>query len=269
MNTALYYWDATIAARASAALGYPSASKHYTALADKIAAAFNRHFGNASHDGYGDGTQVTSILPIVFGIVPPSWQHAVYAHLVQTVAQDGYHLETGIFGTRYLIDALVMAGRPDVALAVLNQRTYPGFGWQIAHGATTDWEEWTYLSSMEDYDHAMFAGINAALLTEFGGIAPTAPGYQQIQIAPSMPSGLSYVSEKLDTVRGLVASSWRRVGTTVHLTVVIPPNATATVLVPKGSEPVSASRGVQLAGYVDGKASFQVGSGEWSFSTNG
>lgn len=269
VNTALYYHQADVTARAAAALGRDADAARFAALARRIAAAFDAHFLDAAGDGYGSGRQVTSVLPLAFGMVPPERRAAVGARLVRTVLdEDDGHLDTGIFGTRYLVDALNAAGRPDVALTVLDQRTYPGFGWEIAQGGTTAWEEWTYRSGMHTYDHAMFAGVDASLLTEFGGIEPAAPGYERIRVAPATPDGLDHASASIDTVRGRVSSAWRRTGGVLHLDVTVPVNATAEVRVPLpdgGRAAVTADHGAKEVGVRDGRAVFEVGSGRWSF----
>ena len=232
VNTALSYLQASDLALAAAALGFPADAAHYTALASAIKDAFNAAFLNAAHNGYADGRQVTSILPLAFGMVPAADVQTVGEQLVHTIATtDGGHLDTGIFGTRYLMDALARIGRTDVAMTVLNQTTYPGFGYEISQGATTDWEEWTYASSMESHDHAMFSGINASLYTDLGGISPTSAGYATLSIAPQVPPGLQHVSASIDTVRGQVVSSWTNTGRSFTLSVTVPVNATATVSV--------------------------------------
>jgi alpha-L-rhamnosidase len=233
VNTALSYRQADDVAKAARALGKPADAAHFAELAAAIAAAFNAHF--LAGATYGDGRQTTSILPLAFGIVPPDKVAAVGAKLADTIlTKDGGHLDTGIFGTRYLPEALAKAGRIDVALTVLRQQTYPGFGYEIARGATTPWEQWTYESGMETHDHAMFAGINAAFYTQFAGITPAAPGYAAIAIAPQVPAGLGHVSASIDTVRGPVASEWTRTGCRFDLTVTVPANTTATVTLPTG-----------------------------------
>ncbi len=173
VNTALSYLQASDVAQAAGALGLAADAAHYTALASTIKDAFNATFLNATHDGYADGRQTTSILPLAFGMVPAADVNAVGGKLVSTILNtDHGHLDTGIFGTRYLMDALARTGRTDVAMTVLDQTTYPGFGYEISQGATTDWEEWTYSSSMESHDHAMFSGINASLYTDLAGLEP-------------------------------------------------------------------------------------------------
>jgi alpha-L-rhamnosidase len=147
-------------------------------------------------------------------------------------------------------------------MTVLGQTTYPGFGFELAKGATTPWEEWTYSSSMETHDHAMFGGINASLYTQLAGITPARPGYGEVSIAPQVPPGLDHVAASIDTVRGVVASEWRRAGQTLTLDVTIPANVKGTVKVPVGpGERVIAPAGASQ----EGDGLYSVGSGAWSF----
>jgi alpha-L-rhamnosidase len=272
VNTALSYLQASDLAKAAGALGYTADAAHYTTLASDIKDAFNATFLNAAHNGYADGRQVTSILPLAFGMVPAADLEAVGNQLTSTIlnTNDG-HLDTGIFGTRYLMDALARIGRTDVAMTILNQTTYPGFGYEISQGATTDWEEWTYSSNMESHDHAMFSGINASLYTDLAGIDTTSAGYGTLNIAPQIPPSLHHVSASIETVRGQVASSWTKTDHSFTLSVTVPVNATATVSVPlfgDSAKSVQADHGATLLGVQDGIAEFAIGSGHWHFTNS-
>ncbi|HYQ67743.1 family 78 glycoside hydrolase catalytic domain [Actinophytocola sp.] len=263
VNTALSYRQATSVARAAAALGLADDATHFTDLAAAIANAFNTRF--LAGTTYGDGRQVTSVLPLAFGMVPADKVAGVGAQLVDTILnKDGGHLDTGIFGTRYLVDALARVDRLDVAMTVLDQTTYPGFGYEISRGATTPWEQWTYESNMETHDHAMFAGVNASLYTQLGGITPASPGYASIAVAPRVPAGLARFAASLDTVRGTVRSAWTNGPCGLDLSVTVPVNATATVTVPlAGGHPVRATSG---AVPLSRAGQYSVGSGTWRFT---
>jgi alpha-L-rhamnosidase len=240
VNTALAYRQACAVAQAAGVVGTPADVKHYGDLAAAIRAAFNAEFLQADGWTYGSGRQVTSILPLAFGMVPAANSDAVGNQLVERIlgADDG-HLDTGIFGTRYLLDALAAIGRVDVALTVLGQTTYPGFGFQIAHGATTTWEQWSYRAGMQTHDHAMFAGINASLYTVLAGIRPTSAGYRTVTIAPQLPDALTHVTASIDTVRGRITSTWTRTDNGLVLTVDIPVNVTATIAIPTPLQPTT------------------------------
>lgn len=184
--------------------------------------------------------------------------------------KDGSHLDTGIFGTRYLVDALAAVDRTDLAMTLLHRRDYPGFGFQIAHGATTSWEQWLYRASMDTHDHAMFAGVNTSLYTVLAGIRPAQPGYRRIDVAPAVPRSLDHVSAALETVRGRVASRWRRSGGTLRLSVTIPANTTATVGVPVTARHhrVQAPDGARQTEATERTAGYRVGSGTWTFTVS-
>jgi len=269
VNTALSFKQAEDVAKAAEALAHPADAEHFRQLAGDIKDAFNQRFLNDAGNAYGDGRQTTSVLPLAFGMVPATNLKAVGDRLVQNILVDNDgHLDTGIFGTRYLVDALAAIGRIDVAMTVLDQRTYPSFGFEIGKGATTPWEQWTYAAGMLTHDHAMFAGINASLYTELAGIKPTSAGYQTVTIEPHVPDGLDHVSASIDTVRGEVASSWRKSGKAFHLAVTVPVNATATVYVPLlGAHHSTANHGAKLVRIQGDEAVYTVGSGHWQFVT--
>jgi hypothetical protein len=271
VNTALSYLQAVDVARSATALGYPADADHFTALAQDIKDAFNATFLNAAQDGYADGRQVTSILPLAFGMVPAEDVSAVGDKLVSTILDtNNGHLDTGIFGTRYLVDALASIGRIDVAMTVLDQTSYPGFGYEVGQGATTDWEQWTYRSNMESHDHAMFSGINASLYTQLAGITPTDPGYATVAIARRVPPTLDRVSASIDTVRGTVASTWAKQSGWFDLTATVPVNASGTVAVPLfggSADHVQADHGATFVRVVGDTAIYAVGSGSWHFRT--
>ena len=52
-------------------------------------------------------------------------------------------------------------GRPDLAYEIATQKTYPGWGYMIEHGATTIWELWngnTADPTMNSGNHVMLVG---------------------------------------------------------------------------------------------------------------
>ncbi|NEB75365.1 family 78 glycoside hydrolase catalytic domain [Streptomyces sp. SID14478] len=269
VNTALSYDQARSTEKAADALGHAADARHFASVAARIKDAFNARFLNAAGDTYSSGRQVTSILPLALGLVPDARVQAVGDQLVRTIVDhDDSHLDTGIFGTRYLVDALARIGRVDLAMTMLHQRTYPGFGFEIGHGATTSWEQWLYSSSMETHDHAMFAGVNASLYTVIAGIRPTGPGYRDITVAPAIPAGLDHAAAVQNTVRGRVASSWRRTGHALDLTVTVPANSRATVEVPllAHGDRVQAPSGAERVRSTGRTVTYKVGSGTWTFT---
>jgi alpha-L-rhamnosidase len=102
-------------------------------------------------------------------------------------------------------------------------------------------------------------------------------GYEKITIRPLVPTGLDSVSASVETVRGRVASRWRRVGQGLELDVVVPATATARIYVPAANaaavsesgqgRSVAAERatGVALVGVQGDRVVYDVGSGRYRF----
>ncbi|WP_426334798.1 family 78 glycoside hydrolase catalytic domain [Paenibacillus silvae] len=231
VNTSVYYKITSITAEAAAVLGIDSDHDYYRKLADHINQAFQRRFH--SGDGiYGSGSQTAQLLPLAYGMVPVKQRVSAANRLVQSIAEKNGHLDTGIYGTRYVLDVLADYGHIDVAYALLSKKEYPGFGYQIERGATTLWEQWSEKGGMHSHDHAMFGGISASFYTRLAGIRPDAPGYQKIWIEPCIPSKLSAVSASLRTSYGLISSSWKKQDAGLQLQVEIPEGTTATLVLP-------------------------------------
>jgi len=190
--------------------------------------------------------------------------------LIKTIREtDKGRINTGIFGTRYVTDVLCDAGEADLAVSLLTQPEYPGFGFQIAQGATTLWEQWTVKGGMNSHNHAMFAGVDASFYTRLAGITALKPGFAEIGIRPVMPKSLTFVEATQETVKGRVAVRWRREGETVTVDVTVPVNATAQVMLPAARrEAVKASDAAFLR-MEEGRAVYAVGSGRTLFTIGG
>ncbi|WP_179218656.1 alpha-L-rhamnosidase [Saccharibacillus sp. O23] len=235
VNTALYAMQAGVAAEAAAALEEAEDAARFEALAAEIRAAFGRRFGQGG-GVYGSGSQTAQLLPLAFGLVPEAETERAVARLVAAIEEKGGHLDTGIYGTRHLLDVLADHGRIDLAYELLRKKTYPSFGWQIEQGATTLWEQWSFKGGMHSHDHAMFGGIGASFYTRLAGIVPLEPGYAKIGIRPYVPAGLDWIEAELNTPVGRIFSGWRREDNRLTFAIGIPEGASAEAVLPVGTE---------------------------------
>ena len=119
----------------------------------------------------------------------------------------------------------------DLAYQIINKRTQPSFGWWIEQGATTTWEAW---SGVQSRNHPMFGGSLVWLQRILAGIRmnESEPAYAHIIVKPVIPEGLNQASYRIETVRGLVANSWKRNKDGFEMTTTIPVGCTATVHLP-------------------------------------
>ena len=86
---------------------------------------------------------------------------------------------------------------------------------------------------------------------------PARPGFRHFTIHPDVVGDLSSVTARYESVRGPIVSAWTRHGQDFTLHAVIPPNATATIVLPtrdpaavtEGGRPIAQAPGITPAGH--------------------
>ncbi len=235
-STCYYYADVMIMAKAAHILAKANDEKHYTALTQKIKAAFNQRYFNAATCIYADGVQTALSAPLYWGLVPDDLKSKVAANLARRVTADNFHLDIGLLGQKTILNALSENGYADVAYQVASQKTYPSWGWWIVNGATTLYENWKIDAKSDiSLNHIMFGEISAWLYQGLGGIYadPAKPGFKNILLKPNFVTGLNHFEASHESPYGLIQSSWTKAAGSVSYTVIIPPNAAATVTLPR------------------------------------
>jgi alpha-L-rhamnosidase len=256
--------------RAAVVLGRAEDAARYRDAAATIRDAFNRTFLAPDGDHYRTATdpgyrQSSNAMALAFGLVPPEREDAVVQRLVRDIHERGDHLNTGAIGTQFLLPVLTDHGHGDLAYRIATQRTYPSWGYWIDNGATAWWERWDLGARSRDH---MFLGgaIDAWFFSHLAGIAPAAPGYDRIDIAPTPVGDLTAVSASTRTPHGPVAVRWRDRSHRFRLDVEIPFGATAVVRVPIAASPTAVRRSAgRFVGVRDGFPAFEVGSGRHRF----
>lgn len=238
-------------------LGRAEDAAVFASLAAELAAAFNRKFFDAAAKTYG--SQTADAMALELRLAPPEHRSAVAASLARDVTlAHGAHHTTGIFGSRYLFDALSRNGHGAAALAVLRQTTYPSLGDLFARGATTMWECWGEPELDEKWgarsqNHPMQAALAAWFHQGLAGINPSAEraGFAHVVLRPQIiddaEGKLTWVRASHLSPRGLITSAWERTGPRrATWRTQLPPNVTASVQLP-------------------GQGPREIGSGKWEF----
>jgi alpha-L-rhamnosidase len=235
------YWaqDARMMAGMARALHRDADASKYSDLFNGIRDAFIKKFVHA--DGtIGNGSQTCYALALHIGLVPDALRKAAVDHLVADIEKRDWHLSTGFLGTPHLMFALSENDRSDVAYRLLLNDTYPSWGYTIRKGATTIWERWngdTGDPAMNSYNHYAFGSVVEWLYRVMAGIDtdPSAPGFEKIVIHPQPDARIGHARAEYDSVRGKIVSEWSLAANgAFSLTVTIPANTTATVVLPTG-----------------------------------
>jgi hypothetical protein len=215
-------------------------------------------------------------LPLVLDLVPPGHRAGVLDLLVRDVRQRGNAITAGDVGYRYLLRALGEGGRSDVIYDMNAQSAKPGYGYQLAHGATSLTEAWD-AAPHASQNHFMLGQIMEWFYADLVGLAPdpAAAGFSNVIIKPQPVAGIDWARARYESPRGPVAVAWRREAGRFILEVSLPPNCTATVHLPAapGAEitesgiPLASIPGARQLKREPARAIIAVKSGHYEFQT--
>jgi alpha-L-rhamnosidase len=241
-STWFYYHDTLLLSRIAAALGAPEDAKVYASHAARIKKAFNRVFLKGTRyatiqtspiDRYV--SQTSNALPLYLDMAPGPKKEAVLTGLLQSVIGDwDFHLDTGIIGTRYLLEVLSDHGYPHVACRLVNQKTYPGWGYMVREGATTLWERWEKITGggMNSHNHVMLGSVEAWFHKTIAGVRCSQAGWEKITICPPDLPDLTSARAAVETIRGKVKVDWRREEKSLRVNLQVPPGSEAEMRLP-------------------------------------
>jgi alpha-L-rhamnosidase len=206
-----------------------SAFKQELNIAQK---AIHKKWFNAKDTTYANGEQPYLIFPLQTGITPDELKNAVFEKYVHTMlVKDNGHLNTGMIGTQITFDYLLENNRNDLIDIMVNQKTYPGWGYMLEKGASTCWEQWNGFYSQI---HSCFPYIGGWFYRGLAGIQwdPENPGFKNIILHPALVKSVDWVICNYESPYGKIISNWKIEANEFEWEVTIPPNSTATVYIP-------------------------------------
>ena len=149
-------------------------------------------------------------------IVPEEDMEALTDSLL-TALKNGpsEHFNTGIFGTKYILESLSMSGNSNSVFNVVNSTAYPGWGFMMERGATTIWETWKESDNTYSNCHPMFGTVTEWFFRWLGGIKPKPdyPGFERFTLSPFIPNELEFVKSNYHSPYGEIISNWKKSGT--------------------------------------------------------
>jgi alpha-L-rhamnosidase len=242
LQTAYFASSTELLAKTAAVLGKKQDASEYAALEEKIKGAFLREFVSAN-GRISPNTQTAYALALAFDLLPVEMRKEAAGRLAADVRKFG-HLTTGFLGTPVLCKALSDNGYLDEAYLLLNRKEYPSWLYPVTKGATTIWERWDGIKpdgsfqnpGMNSFNHYAYGAIGEWMYRVVAGIEidEMRPGYKHILIEPRPGGGLTQAKASVESMYGIVAASWEKVGDKLVVKVQIPANTTATVKLPRG-----------------------------------
>ncbi|WP_345800592.1 family 78 glycoside hydrolase catalytic domain [Microbacterium sp. AZCO] len=240
--SAYLYRSTDAVARAAALLGDDADATEYAALAEEVRAAFLAEYVTPSGRMVSDA-QTAYAMAIVFDIAPAEQQPVLGDRLAELTRRSGYRIGTGFVGTPIIQDALTRTGHLETARRLLVQTENPSWLYPVTMGATTIWERWDSMlpdgtinpGQMTSFNHYALGAIADWLHRVVAGLAPDAPGYERLRIEPRPLAGFDSARAEHLTPYGRAAAGWTRADGVLRVEALVPPNTTATVVLPDGA----------------------------------
>ena len=263
-------------------LGKTADAAKYRKLFEAIRANFQKSFVKADGKIAGD-SQTGYCLALYFNLLTATQREQAAVHLVDRIKAKDNHLSVGFVGVSILLPTLTEIGRSDLAYQLIQNKTYPSWGYSIEQGATTIWERWNSYTKdqgfgnvgMNSFNHYAYGACSEWMFRSMLGIDTDGVGFKKIVLKPEMGEGITWAKGHYDSIHGRIGSDWKRDNDQFSWKITVPANTTATVYVPAKDEesvtesgsPIAQVEGVTFLRMEKGRAVFEVGSGKYAFNT--
>lgn len=273
--TAIYYYDAAILTQIASLLGHKADADKYQKLADEIKDAFNRKFFDEEKKVIATGSQTSYAMPLFVGLVDEEDKPQVFQNLVDSIQANDKALTAGDVGYSYLVRALDQGGAAELLYDMNNRQDVPGYGYQLAHGATALTESWPALKYVSN-NHMMLGHLMEWFYSGLGGIRQQegSIGYSKIRITPQLVEDLDWTEASYEAISGSIKVHWKRNSNGINLKVDIPANTEAEIVLPEAAihaitesgHPAKTREGIENIKNEHGKMTMTVASGSYDFN---
>ena len=163
---------------------------------------YHHKYWNSSTNSYQGNTQTSNLMPLVLNIPPPTERVMAANAFVANVIKAGNASESGLVGASFVLQALVVAGRGDIALSMAMREAEPSWGFMLKKGPGTIWETWN--DQTNSHNHPMFTASIGPYLYSIVGLNPS---------TWKIPLYLKYLNENDVSKKNVVTNM-----VTMHLT---------------------------------------------------
>jgi len=277
ISVAYYAFSTQLMAEMAEAIGKTDDAQKYQDLFQRIREHFQKSFVDV--DGRVKGnTQTAYCMALHYDLLTDKQREQAANHLIKRIEAKDFHLSVGFLGVPILLPTLTEIGRSDLAYRLLQNTTYPSWGYSVEQGATTIWERWNSYtneggiskSSMNSFNHYAYGACSEWMFYTMLGIDTNGVGYKEITMKPEVGHGITWAKGHYDSIRGRISSDWKNDGKTFLWEISVPVNTTAEVYFPinstgditEGGRVVPRSKFKQI----DGRLMLHVGSGTYAFA---
>lgn len=192
-------------------------------------------------------TQTALALVIVFDLYQGENQKAAIAQrLSRQVRYAQFRIATGFAGTPIITHALAETGQVQLAYRMLLGRRCPSWLYAVTMGATTIWERWDSMlpdgsinpGEMTSFNHYALGSVVNWLHDSVGGIRPLEAGWKKFVVKPVPGGTIDEAETTYESPYGRIRCAWTiQDGKSFQLSISVPPNSSAVVILPEKNGP--------------------------------
>jgi alpha-L-rhamnosidase len=244
-----------ILSRIAAILGESEDAAHYENEAGKLKICFQSKYIAPSGLVVSD-TQTGLALSLLFSLHATEEQRQIAAaRLAKLVRSYKFRVSTGFAGTPAILHALSTTGNTNLAYRMLLETGCPSWLYPVSMGATTIWERWDSMledgsinpGQMTSFNHYALGCVAEWLHASVGGLAPLESGWKKFAVQPTPGGDIQSANARFISPYGEASCEWKIADKRMQVKVTVPPNSSAVVTLPDGSEQQ------------------EIGSGKWQF----
>lgn len=178
--------------------------------------------------------QARLVRPLALGLLGEAQSAYAKKRLVQALEHYGWRLGTGFLSTPLILDVLASYDL-DAAYRLLENEKMPGWLFMAKNGASTIWESWEGTQAQNgiaSLNHYSKGAVCEWLFKTMCGIR--IDGENAFTIAPNPGGRFTYARASYESIYGVVRCGWVRTEDGCCLTLELPANTRAKVVLPDG-----------------------------------
>ena len=215
-------------------IGMPEHRAFAQALHGRLRAAARERLLDLATMTAEGSCQTSQAMAIYFDLFDPAEKPEALRVLLRLIEQEDGHFDTGILGARAIFHVLAEAGHADLALRMIARPDYPSYGFWVAQGAASLWEQF-HLEQIASHNHHFWGDISHFFIRHLAGIHynPHRRG-GEADIRPQFVSALDFAEGWHTAPEGEIRARWERKENGITLDVAMPEGLTGSIRLPQG-----------------------------------
>ena len=250
-------------------LGKTEDKSKFIELKEKFKNAINKFYFDEQKCEYANGIQGANLMPAINGVAEQKVAEKLIEKIVEQYEKDP-HFDTGIIMTPILLDVLSVAGREDLALRLLTEKTAPSF-YDMIDGETTLVEFWIKhdpIKTTISHCHPMFGSVLAWIYKNVAGMDLSALYKKEIVFSPKVIDKVKSARIYKRTPYGIAGCEYQAVDG-FNMKIKVPHGVNAKVKLPCMVKDVAFKSGYRVETLLDGKYNaFNLQGGEYEIVGN-